>query len=179
MLLRVDINSPLSIGFGSLNITANDPGAIGANRDPGTGDILVFNGSQSALDMIGKILISPGDNVAIEAPSYLGAISAFNAYEPDYVQLETDENGLIPDSLARVLEITRIKFVYLVSTFQNPTGRTIPRERRQQIAEIVKAHDALVVEDDPYGALRYSGEELPPIQSFAPEKVLRLRLRSL
>lgn len=135
-------------------------------------EIIISSGSQGVLDAIGKILIGKGDKVAVEAPTYLGAISAFNPYEPEYIRMETDDDGLIPESLERVLETEKLKFIYLVPTFQNPTGRTIPLERRKKIAEIVKAHDALLVEDDPYSALRYRGEALPPIKIFAPENVI-------
>jgi 2-aminoadipate transaminase len=124
------------------------------------------------LDAVGKIVISPGDKVAMEAPTYLGAISAFNPYEPDYVSIATDRHGILPESLDAMLSAYRIKLIYLVPTFQNPTGRTLPLERRQQIAEIIQRHDVLLLEDDPYSALRYSGEALPPIQQFAPEHVV-------
>ena len=137
-------------------------------------EIMVFNGSQSVLDTIGKILITPGDLVALESPSYLGAISAFNAYEPDYVAIDTDDEGIIPESLEEVLSQHAIKFIYLVTTFQNPTGRTLAHERREQIAEIIKQHDALVVEDDPYSALRYRGEAVPPLYTYAPENVIHI-----
>ncbi|MGB0388411.1 MAG: PLP-dependent aminotransferase family protein [Ardenticatenaceae bacterium] len=135
-------------------------------------DILVFSGSQSVLDTVGKILISPGDGVVIESPSYLGAISAFNAYEPRYFSVATDEHGLIPEALEQILTQQQVKFIYLTPTFQNPTGRTLTLERRQQVAEIIKRHNTVVLEDDPYGALRYSGEPLPPIQQFAPNHVI-------
>lgn len=134
--------------------------------------ITVFNGSQSVLDTIGKILITPGDLVALESPSYLGAISAFNAYQPQYVAIETDDDGIIPESLDQVLSQNTIKFIYMVTTFQNPTGRTLTYERREQIAEIIKRHGALVLEDDPYGALRYRGEAVPPLYTFAPDHVI-------
>ncbi len=100
------------------------------------------------------------------------ALSAFNAYEPAYVSLETDEDGVIPESLAATLASGGVKFIYLAPTLQNPTGRTIPLDRRKEIARIIQRHDALLVEDDPYGALRYRGEDLPPIQTFAPENVV-------
>ena len=134
--------------------------------------LLVFNGSQSVLDTLGKILISPGDVVALESPSYLGAISAFSSYLPEYVSIETDDDGIIPESLERVLDQHKVKFVYLVTTFQNPTGRTLSLRRRQEIAAIVKERNALVVEDDPYSDLRYRGEVVPPLQSFAPENTV-------
>ena len=137
-------------------------------------EIVVFNGSQSALDMIAKILIAPGDIIALESPSYLGAISAFNAYEPKYIAIETDDGGILPDALDRLLSQHAVKFIYLVPTFQNPTGRTLSIERRRQIAEIVRRHDALVIEDDPYSALRYRGEELAPLYAFAPQNTVYL-----
>lgn len=134
--------------------------------------VLIMSGSQSLLDGIGKILISPGDCVAVEAPTYLGALQAFNPYEPRYAEIETDEDGLIPASLERVLATQRVKFVYLVPTFQNPTGRTLPLARRKQVADILKRHGALLLEDDPYSDLRYSGEPVPPIKSLAPDNVV-------
>ena len=96
--------------------------------------------------------------IAVEAPTYLGALQAFDPYEPDYIRMDTDEDGLIPASLDETLQRHPVKFIYLVPTFQNPTGRTLPLERRKQIAEIVVRHGALLVEDDPYSALRYRGE---------------------
>jgi 2-aminoadipate transaminase len=134
--------------------------------------ILVFTGSQGVLDAVGKIIISPGDLVAIESPSYLGAISAFNPYEPRYISLPMDEDGLIPEGLEQLLSQKQVKFIYLVPTFQNPTGYTLTLKRRQQVAEIIQRHDTLLIEDDPYGVLRYSGEALPPIQRFAPDHVI-------
>jgi 2-aminoadipate transaminase len=135
-------------------------------------EILIASGSQGVLDAIGKIFISKGDKVAVEAPTYLGALQAFTPYEPEYIRMDTDDNGLIPASLEKVLERGGIKFIYLVPTFQNPTGRTIPLERRRQIAAIIKTHGALLVEDDPYGSLRYRGEDVPTLKSLAPDNVV-------
>ena len=118
--------------------------------------LLVFNGSQSVLDTLGKILITPGDVVALESPSYLGAMSAFSSYLPEYVSVETDDDGIVPESLERVLDQQPVKFLYLVTTFQNPTGRTLSIQRRREVAEIIKAKQALVIEDDPYADLRLS-----------------------
>lgn len=134
--------------------------------------VRITSGSQSVLDLIGKILLAPGDKVAVEAPTYLGAIQSFNPYEADYVELATDADGLIPQSLDDVLGRHRIKLVYLVPTFQNPTGRTLSLVRRQQVAEIIQRRGALLVEDEPYSELRYRGESLPPIASFAPDNVV-------
>jgi len=138
----------------------------------GAGEILIASGSQGVLDGIGKVLISKGDRVAVEAPTYLGALQAFTPYEPEFVQMDTDDDGLIPESLENVLAAGKIKFIYLVPTFQNPTGRTIPLERRRKIADIIKKYNALLVEDDPYGELRYRGRDIPPIKALAPENVV-------
>ncbi len=135
-------------------------------------EVLITSGSQGVLDAVGKVLISKGDRVAVEAPTYLGAISAFNPYEPEYVRIDTDDNGLIPASLERVLLAGGVKFIYLVPTFQNPTGRTIPLERRKEIAGIIKKYDALLIEDDPYSDLRYRGGEIPAIKTFARDHVV-------
>ena len=135
-------------------------------------EILVASGSQGVLDAIGKVFISKGDKIAVEAPTYLGALQAFTPYEPEYIRLDTDDNGLIPSSLEQVLDRGGIKFIYLVPTFQNPTGRTIPIERRREIAAIIKTHSALLVEDDPYGSLRYRGEDVVTLKSLAPDNVV-------
>lgn len=135
-------------------------------------EILVFNGSQSVLDTLGKVLITPGDAIALETPSYLGAISAFSAYEPRYVSIATDDEGILPHSLEEALDRDQAKFIYLVTTFQNPTGRTLSAARRQQVAEIVKDRGTLVIEDDPYSDLRYRGEAVPPFYTFAPENTV-------
>lgn len=134
--------------------------------------IIISSGSQGALDAVGKILIGTGDKIAVESPTYLGALQAFNPYEPEYIGMQTDDDGLIPESLEEVLDRHRIKFIYLVPTFQNPTGRTLPLIRRQQIADILQRHGALLFEDDPYGDLRYQGDALPSIQSMAPDHVV-------
>ena len=140
--------------------------------ETGAAEILIASGSQGVLDAIGKVLISSGDQVAVEAPTYLGALQAFTPYEPDYVSMDTDDDGLIPESLDRVLASGKVKFIYLVPTFQNPTGRTLPLERRRQIADIIKKYNSLLVEDDPYGALRYRGQAITPIKALAPDNVV-------
>ena len=135
-------------------------------------NVFVSTGSQGALDAVGKALISKGDKIGVESPTYLGAIQAFDPYEPDYVTLATDEKGLVPESLETVLSMNRLKFVYLVPTFQNPTGRTLSMERREHIATILTRHDVLLIEDDPYSDLRYDGKHLKPLKALAPDHVL-------
>lgn len=135
-------------------------------------NIYISSGSQGFLDSIAKVLISPGDYIAVEGPTYLAALQSFNAYEARYLQMETDSEGLIPESVEEILKNNKVKFVYTVPTFQNPSGKTIGTERRKKIAEIIKKYDALLIEDDPYGELRYSGETVPTIQSMAPDNVI-------
>lgn len=135
-------------------------------------DMLIASGSQGVLDSVGKIFISPGDKIAVEAPTYLGAIQAFNPYQPEYVRMDTDDDGLIPESLELVLQANKVKFIYLVPTFQNPTGRTITLQRRQDIAAIIQKHNVMLIEDDPYSELRYYGTQIQPIKTLAPDNVV-------
>ncbi len=138
----------------------------------GPDEILIQSGSQGVLDSLGKVLISKGDKIAVEAPTYLGAIQAFKPYEPEFVRMEMDDQGLVPESLEDTLKNHRIKFIYTVPTFQNPTGRSITLERRKRIAEIIIKYGALLVEDDPYSNLRYTGEPVPAIKTMAPDNVI-------
>ena len=132
-------------------------------------EILIVNGSQQGLDLIGKIFLDPGDHVVLENPSYLGAIQAFDAYQARYLTVETDEDGIVPESLERVLAHADPfpKFLYLVPNFQNPTGRTLAKARREAIVRICERLDLPIVEDDPYGELRFEGEDLPALASLA------------
>lgn len=135
-------------------------------------NILITSGSQGALDALGKILISPGDRVAVESPTYLGALQAFNPYEPRYAAIPCDAGGVLPEALDQMLTRHHIKFVYLVPTFQNPSGRTLSLDRRQAIAAVIKRHETLLIEDDPYSDLRYEGLPVAPIKSLAPDRVI-------
>lgn len=131
-------------------------------------EILIVNGSQQGLDLIGKIFLDPGDHVVLEHPSYLGAIQAFDAYQAHYLSVDTDEDGIVPASLERVLHAADPfpKFLYLVPNFQNPTGRTLAANRREAIVRICERFDLPIVEDDPYGELRFEGDHLPALASF-------------
>ncbi|UCG61317.1 MAG: PLP-dependent aminotransferase family protein [Candidatus Zixiibacteriota bacterium] len=135
-------------------------------------EVIVTTGSQQMLDTLGKVLISPGDKVAVESPTYLGALAAFNPYQPNYVAIDSDDDGVIPESLEEILAAGSVKFVYLIPNFQNPSGRTIPADRRKAIAKSVIRYNALLIEDDPYRALRYEGNHLPTIWSMAPDNVV-------
>ena len=130
-------------------------------------DILVTAGSQQGLDFCGKLFLNPGDVVLMESPSYLGAINAFNAYQPNFVEVPTDEDGLIMEDLERILATTEnVKLIYVIPDFQNPSGRTWPMERRKQFMEIINKYEIPVIEDNPYGELRFKGEFLPALKSM-------------
>ena len=130
-------------------------------------DILITTGSQQCLDFAGKLFLDPGDVVLCESPSYLGALNAFNAYEPNFVEVPTDDGGLIPEELDKILATTpRCKFIYVIPDFQNPTGRTWSLERRKAFMEVVNKYDLPVLEDNPYGELRYEGVILPSLKSL-------------
>jgi 2-aminoadipate transaminase len=130
--------------------------------------VTIVNGSQQGLDLVGKIFIDPGDHVVLEDPSYLGAIQAFDAYQARYLTVDADEDGMLPDSLERVLERADPfpKLLYLVPNFQNPTGRTLSGPRRERVVRICEHFGLPIVEDDPYGELRFEGYDLPPLISY-------------
>ena len=130
-------------------------------------DILITTGSQQCLDFCGKLFLNPGDVVLCESPSYLGALNAFNAYQPNFVEVPTDNQGLIPEELDKILATTpKCKFIYVIPDFQNPTGRTWPMERRLAFMEVVNKYNLPVIEDNPYGELRYEGVILPSLKSL-------------
>jgi len=129
-------------------------------------DVLVTSGSQQVLDLIGKVFLNPGDVVLTENPTYLAAIQAFQTFEVKFVPVPTDENGLIPDALPELIRQHRPKFLYTIPNFQNPTGITLSAERRAQLASLAARENLLVVEDDPYGELRYRGTEVPPVKHW-------------
>ncbi len=132
----------------------------------GSDNILLTSGSQQALEMVGKMFIDYGDVIVMESPSYLGAIQAFDLYAPRYVTVPMDEHGIIIEELERVIQIITPKFIYTVPTFQNPSGRTMSADRRQRLMALAEHYDLIIVEDDPYGELRYTGEAVPPIKAF-------------
>jgi 2-aminoadipate transaminase len=125
-------------------------------------NILITSGSQQALDLIGKVFINPGDRILVEEPTYLGALQAWNAYGAEYVTVPMDENGMITDRLESALR-SGVKFIYVLPNFQNPTGATLSLDRRKQLIEVADRYGVPIIEDDPYGQLRYEGENLPSI----------------
>ncbi len=131
-------------------------------------EIVITAGSQQALDLIAKVLLDPGDLVITENPAYLGALQAFQAYEARAIGLASDENGLQPAALRAFLETSpvRPKLLYLIPNFQNPTGVTLSAARRAEVVLIAAEFGIPVLEDDPYGALRFSGNALPALGTF-------------
>ncbi len=130
--------------------------------------ILITSGAQQALDLIGKLLLNPGDTVLTEEPTFLGAIQAFSAYEARYVTVPVDQDGLQVDHIEESLRAGP-KFLYVLPNFQNPSGATLSLERRHRLVELASHYGAPIVEDDPYGQLRYEGKHLPPLVKIDAE----------
>lgn len=128
-------------------------------------NIFLTSGSQQALDLLGRVFINRGDRIITESPTYLGALQAWNAYGASYVTIEDDDDGLNTDQLEDLIG-TNIKFQYILPNFQNPMGVTLSLERRQKLVELALKHNVPLVEDDPYGALRFEGEVIPPVAAI-------------
>jgi len=132
--------------------------------------VIIVSGGQQGMELSTKILTNPGDTVICESPSFIGAINAFKSYDLNLKSVEMDEMGIIPESLEAIVKIdNRVRFLYTIPTFQNPSGRTMTLERRKKVLEIAKRYDFLILEDNPYGELRYTGEEVPSIKSLDHE----------
>ena len=134
-------------------------------------ELLVTTGGQQVIDLVCKTLVDPGDVIVAEAPTYPGAVPAFTSYQADVVQIAMDDDGLRVDELEATLdrleaEGRRPKFIYTIPTFQNPAGVTLSLERRRRLVEVARERELLVLEDNPYGLLRYEGEPLPTLRSL-------------
>jgi 2-aminoadipate transaminase len=134
-------------------------------------DVIVTTGGQQVIDLVCKTLIDPGDTIVAEAPTYPGAIPTFSAYQADVVQIEMDHDGMPIDALEETLNRLaaagrRPKFIYTIPNFQNPGGVTMSLERRRRLVEVARERELLILEDNPYGLLRYEGEELPTLYSL-------------
>lgn len=131
------------------------------------GNILILNGSQQALEFSAKIFVNEGETIACEMPSYMGAFNAFTPYMPKYIGVPTDKDGMLPEELDKILaENDDVKMIYVIPNFQNPTGHTWSLERRKAFMEVVNKYEIPVIEDDPYGELRFEGEPLPSLKSM-------------
>lgn len=145
--------------------------AIGRTRDFGLStrheQLIITSGSQQGLGLLGQTLFNPGDTVLVENPTYMSALQAFGLQGVNYQPVVTDEYGAVPAALQQAITDHRPKAIYLIPTFQNPTGITMPAERRKEIADVVAANDVFLIEDDPYSELRYTDQVLSPIVSDA------------
>lgn len=130
-------------------------------------DILMISGSQQGLDLAGKLFLNAGDIVLCENPTYTAALSSFRGYECQFLPVETDKDGMVLEDLAQKLANTpNIKMIYVIPTFQNPTGRTWSLERRKGLLALAQQYDLPIIEDNPYGDLRYEGEDIPTLKSM-------------
>ena len=133
-------------------------------------DVLITQGGQQGLDLVPKLFVDPGDVIVTERPTFLGALIAFNPCEPEYRSVPMDDEGMDMAALEEVLATTeRVKLVYTVPDFQNPTGRTMSLERRRRLVDLAREHDVVILEDTPYRELRYEGERQPSIKSLDTE----------
>ena len=144
------------------------------------GNVLLTHGSQQALDLIGKVFINPGDFVITGRPTYLGAIQAWKSYGANYHTVNLDDDGMVVDEIEHAYEKVLSdsgrppKFIYVLPNFHNPAGTTLPLERREQLAQVATKLNIPVVEDDPYGQLRYEGEDVLPVCTLIPERTIYL-----
>ena len=137
------------------------------NVDSELDNVLVTTGSEQALDLVGKAFVDPGDTVLVEQPTYLCALDVFRSYGANFASVEMDEDGMKMDALEEALKANpNTKLIYTVPNFQNPTGRTMTEERRKQLAELVEKYDVYVLEDNPYGEIRFAGQHVPAVKSF-------------
>jgi len=147
--------------------------------DADASEMLVTTGSQQALGLVASVLLDPGDAVLVENPTYLAALQCFGFAGAKLVAVPCDEHGLDPERLPQLIAEHQPKFLYLIPTFQNPTGRTLPAQRRRRVAEIAAEHGLWLIEDDPYGELRYDGESLAPIGSHPAARDRTVSISSL
>lgn len=133
-------------------------------------NVIITTGSQQALDLSGKLFIDEGDTIICESPTYLAAINAFKAYMPKFQEVAMDEEGMIMEELEKTLKDNpNAKFIYTIPDFQNPTGRTMSLSRRKKLIELANQYDIVIIEDNPYGEVRFAGEKLPPVKHFDTE----------
>lgn len=132
-----------------------------------TENVVITSGSQQALDLVGRLFVDEGDTVAVQNPTFLGALQSFNAYGPRYLALSMDAEGLALEGLEERIAEQRPKFIYLIPNFHNPTGVTMSLARREQVLAIAQRYNVAIVEDDPYGPLRYEGEPVPSLLQLA------------
>jgi DNA-binding transcriptional MocR family regulator len=146
-------------------------GHEGIEADPE--DVVITTGAQQALDLLGKLFIDPGDTIAVEAPSYVGALTAFGAYQPRYLTVDIDSDGMMVEALERALVSgERPKFVYTVPNFGNPAGVTMSAARRRDLVALCREASVPIIEDNPYGLLRFEGDPEPSLRTLDPDNVI-------
>ena len=135
-------------------------------------EILITNGSQQGIDLIGKVFLNKGDRVVIERPGYLGAIQAFSIFEPNFRSVPLLDDGIDIDLLEKTLKEDDAKLLYTIPNFQNPSGITYSGQKRKDLANLLKKHNVVCVEDNPYGELRFTGEDLPCVRNYSENTIL-------
>jgi 2-aminoadipate transaminase len=151
-------------------LAATQPASIPMTED----DFLVTSGSQQALDIVGRAFLEPGDRVLTTIPTYVGLIHCYSYYRAALVSCHTDDDGIDPDALETELKRGPAKLVYLVPSYDNPTGRTLPVDRRKRIVELAARYGVPVVDDNPYGEVYYDGVRMPSLREFSPEWAVEL-----
>lgn len=160
--LRQDIADRMNRMYGPMGMDKVEPK-----------NVLIVTGSQQGLDITGRVFLDKDDVVLIESPSYLGAINAFELNRPKFIEVPTDDQGMIPEELEKLLETTeRVKFIYAIPNYQNPTGICWSLERRKALMELATKYEIPVFEDNPYGDLRFEGEEIAPLISMDPKHLV-------
>lgn len=142
---------------------------VGTEKD----NLIITSGGQQAISLLAQVMANEGDVVICEEPSFIGALNAFRSFNAQLKSVPSDEFGMRMDALEETLKTTKnVKFIYIIPTFQNPSGRTLPIDRRRKILELASKYNVLILEDNPYFELRYSGEYVPPIKSMDEEGVV-------
>lgn len=137
-------------------------------------EILITTGSQQGIDLIGKVFLDPMDHILVESPSYLGALQAFNQYEPRIHDVKLNEDGIDVSQLMTYIRSYHPKLIYMVPSFQNPSGISYTQNNKETIVKNIKAYDVILIEDDPYGELRFEGKQAPLFKSYVPEQSILL-----
>ena len=138
------------------------PKGVQADED----DILIVNGGLETMNLLCQVYINPGDVILCESPTFVHCVEIFEMFEAKCVGCKTDDHGIVPEDVEEKILALHPKMVYVIPTFQNPTGKTLPADRRKKLAELGSKYDVIILEDDPYRDLRYSGEELLPIKAY-------------
>lgn len=140
-----------------------------------TDNILITSGAQQGIELVARAFIDPGDYVLTENPTYLGALQAFNYYRANYATVEMDDQGMIIDQVEERIARYKPKFIYTVSNFQNPTGISMSDQRRRDLVELATLHDIPIIDDNPYGEIRFDGDPLPTLKSYGGDGVIAIR----